>query len=75
MAEDRVRIELGFDGNQIMGALVEESVADDLERAIGDDRKGAFALEAEDGRYTVSLQRIVYLKRFTREGRVGFTGP
>ena len=75
MADERDRIELGFDGNQIMGAYVEESVADDLERAIGDDRKGAFALETEDGRYTVSLQRVVYLKRFSREGRVGFTGP
>ena len=32
-------------------------------------------LEAEDGRYTVSLQRIVYVKRFSREGRVGFSGP
>jgi hypothetical protein len=30
------------------------------------------ALDAEDGRYTVALGRIVYLKRFAREGRVGF---
>jgi hypothetical protein len=75
VADERVRIELGFDGGQIMGAYVEESVADDLERAIGDARNGAFGLEAEDGRYTVSLQRIVYVKRFSREGRVGFSGP
>ena len=30
--------------------------------------------DAEDGRYTVSLRRIVYVKRFAREGRVGFGG-
>ena len=36
---------------------------------------GSFALDAEDGRYTVSLARVVYVKRFTREGRVGFSGP
>lgn len=75
MADERIRIEISFDGGQIMGALVEESVADDLERAIGDGRNGAFALEADDGRYTVSLQRVVYVKRFKREGRVGFSGP
>ena len=73
MADERVRIEIAFDGGQIMGAFVDEGVADKLEQAIGDDRDGAFALAAEDGRYTVSLRRVVYVKRFMREGRVGFT--
>jgi hypothetical protein len=73
-ADEPIRIEIGFDGGQSMGALVEEAVANDLERAIGDGRNGAFALEADDGRYTISLQRVVYVKRFTREGRVGFSG-
>ena len=75
MAEERVRVEIGFDGGQIMGANVEVTAADDLERVLADGRNGAFALEAEDGRYTVSLQRVVYVKRFSREGRVGFSGP
>ena len=73
MAEERVRVEIGFDGGQIMGAHVELAVADELERALGEGRDGAFALEAEDGRYSVSLRRVVYVKRFSREGRVGFT--
>lgn len=73
MAEERIRIEIAFDGGQIMGAFVDEGTADKLEQAIGDDRDGAFALPAEDGRYTVSLRRVVYVKRFMREGRVGFT--
>ena len=75
MAEERVRIEIGFDGGQIMGANVELQAADELERVLADGRNGAFALEAEDGLYTVSLQRVVYVKRFSREGRVGFSGP
>ena len=75
MVEERVRVEIGFDGGQIMGAYVELQTADELERVLGDGRNGAFALEAEDGRYTVSLQRVVYVKRFSREGRVGFSGP
>jgi hypothetical protein len=73
VAEERVRIEIGFDGGQIMGAYVELPAADELERALGDGRDGALALEAEDGRYTVALRRVVYLKRFSREGRVGFS--
>jgi hypothetical protein len=74
MAEERVRIEIAFDGGQIMGANVEPSAADALERALDKSGDGALALEAEDGRYTVALRRVVYIKRFSREGRVGFTG-
>jgi hypothetical protein len=74
VAEERVRIEIGFDGGQIMGAYVELSAADALERALDESRDGSLPLEAEDGRYTVALRRVVYLKRFSREGRVGFTG-
>ena len=36
---------------------VEPSAADELERALGDGRDGALALDAEDGRYTVALRR------------------
>ncbi len=71
-AEERVRIEVAFDGGQIMAAFVPAQAAEDLERAL-DQQDGAFSLEAEDGRYTVSLRRVVYVKRFTREARVGFT--
>ena len=56
-----------------MGALVEVGTADELEKSLADGGDGAFAIEAEDGRYTISLRRIVYVKRFTREARVGFT--
>ena len=73
MAEERVRIEIAFDGGQIMGAYVELSAADELERSLGEGRDGAVALDAEDGRYTVVLRRVVYVKRFVREGRVGFS--
>jgi hypothetical protein len=73
LAEDRVRIEIGFDGGQVMGAVVETGTVDELERSLGQSTDGSFAIESEDGRYTISLRRIVYVKRFTREARVGFT--
>jgi hypothetical protein len=75
---ERVRIEIAFDGGQIMSALVTSASADALEQALGaaDIRAGtgdaALSLDAEDGRYTIALQRVVYVKRFLRESRVGF---
>ncbi len=57
----------------VLAAFVPAESADELERALGGGGDGSFALEAEDGRYTVSLRRVVYVKRFTREARVGFT--
>ena len=73
MAEERVRIEICLDGGQVLGAYVELQAADELERSLGEGRDGTFALEADDGRYSVSLRRVVYVKRFSREGRVGFS--
>ena len=69
---DRVRIEIGFDGGQIMGAVVDAETVDRLEKALASGEDGSLGLEVEDGRYTVALRRIVYVKRFSREGRVGF---
>jgi hypothetical protein len=70
----RVRIEIGFDGGQVMSANVETGTADELEQSLGAGADGSFQVEAEDGRYTVALPRILYVKRFSREGRVGFSG-
>ena len=73
MAEDgRVRIEVAFDGGQALGALVSTSAADALERALAAGEESAFTLEAEDGHYIVPLRRVVFVKRFARESRVGF---
>jgi hypothetical protein len=71
-AADRLRIEIGFDGGQIMGALVTTAAAEELERALADSRDGTIGLDADDGHYTVVLRRVVYVKRFARESRVGF---
>ena len=69
---ERIRIELAFDGQQVMSVLVPPQTADDLDRALGGDRDSSFSFEADDGRYTIVLKRVVYVKRFARESRVGF---
>jgi hypothetical protein len=67
---DQVRIEIGFDGGQSLSMLVSSESADELARGIGED--GSVTLDAEDASYIVALRRVVYLRRFLREGRVGF---
>ena len=76
MAEhDRIRVEIGFDGGQVMSAHVQTATADELEQSLnGGGSGGTVQIEAEDGRYTIPLARIVYVKRYSREGRVGFSG-
>lgn len=69
---DSVRVELCFDGGQIMGATVTVKGADELERALATDAGGTVMLDSSDGRYTVALPRVVYMKRYARESRVGF---
>ena len=69
---DSVRVELCFDGGQIMGATVTVKGADELERALATDQGGTMMLDTNDGRFTVVLARVVYMKRYARESRVGF---
>jgi hypothetical protein len=69
---DRMRIEIAFDGQQVLSVLVPQQTAEDLDRALAGDHDTAYSFEAEDGRYTVLLRRVVYVKRFARESRVGF---
>lgn len=71
-SNDRVRIEIAFDGQQVLSVLVPVQTAEDLDRALAGDHDSSYSFEADDGRYTVHLRRIVYVKRFARESRVGF---
>ena len=69
---DRVRLEIGFEGAQALSVYVTAAVADGLDGALAGDAPGGFTFEAEDGHYTVAVDKIVFVKRFARESRVGF---
>jgi hypothetical protein len=73
-ANDRVRIEIGFDGGQIMQAQVAGDDADRLARHLSSGGNGTVEIALEDGRCLVVLSRVLYLKRFAKESRVGFSG-
>jgi hypothetical protein len=70
-SNDRLRVEIAFDGNQVLSVYVPPATADDLDRALAGEAE-SLSFDAEDGRYTVLMRKIVYVKRLARESRVGF---
>jgi len=73
VADDgRVRVEIGFEGGQVIGGFVEPSGADQLERALHEDGPRVVVLDLEDGKYHIVARRVSYFRRFSRASRVGF---
>jgi hypothetical protein len=68
---ERVRVEVAFEGGQIVAGLVGPESVESLRAALSNG-SAVFDLETEDGTYVVALNKVVYLKRFSRETRIGF---
>jgi hypothetical protein len=74
MAEERVRIEIGFDGGQTVRLQVLQADADALVRKLAAGGDGTADLQLEDGTCSVLVSRVVYVTRYMRESKVGFGG-
>jgi hypothetical protein len=72
VADEFVRVEIGFAGGQILSWLVTPESADALDRKLGAGGSGTVTLDAQEGTITIVLDRVVYAKRHARESRVGF---
>jgi hypothetical protein len=72
MADERVWLEVAFEGGQALRVTVPLATAEDLDRALASDNPGSLSFEADDGRYTVALTKIVFVKRYARADTVGF---
>jgi hypothetical protein len=70
---ERVRVEVGFEGGQVVGAFVSAASAEQLERSLHEDGPRVVVLDTEDGPYHVVVPRVAYFRRFSRASRVGFT--
>ena len=68
---DRVWLEIAFEGGQALRVTVPLETAEELDRGLAGDGD-SIAFEAEDGRYTLALKKIVFVKRYAREATVGF---
>lgn len=74
MTDERIRIEIGFDGGQIAGLSISAADADRLLRSLESGGDGILDLETEDGRAAIVLAKVAYVRRAARDSRVGFGG-
>jgi hypothetical protein len=73
MTDDTTRIDIGFQGGQVLPARVKQSAYDDLHGALGDERADRwFELETLDSKISVDLAQVVYVRIDTEAQRVGF---
>ena len=74
MADERVRVEIGFEGGQVVGGFVDARSADELEARAASNGAGGRSSRSRPrtGRYHVVVAQVAYFKRFNRPSRVGF---
>ncbi len=73
MAETPRRIDIGFQGGQVLPARVKHAEYDGLRKALGDERADRwFELETVDSNISVDLAQVVYVRIDTEAQHVGF---
>ncbi|HEX3254840.1 MAG TPA: hypothetical protein VHQ96_03565 [Gaiellaceae bacterium] len=68
---DQIRLEIAFEGGQIIGGTVSAAVSEAFQKAMAEDGP-VFELEADEGNFLVALGKVVYVKRSSRETQIGF---
>ena len=73
MADESRRIDIGFQGGQVLPARVKQPAYDRLREALGDERAERwYELDTIDSKLSVDLSQIVYVRVDTEVQRVGF---
>jgi hypothetical protein len=73
MAEQTSRIDIGFQGGQVLPARVSQATYDELSGALTDERSQRwFELETVDSKISIDLSQVVYVRIDTEAQRVGF---
>ena len=73
MADETRRIDIGFQGGQVLPARVKQTAYDGLRSALGDEKADRwFELETQDSKVSIDLSQVVYVRIDTDEQRVGF---
>ena len=72
MAELR-RLDVGFQGGQVLAVRSPVDAYDKLVKALGDDKaKRWHTLETDDSEILVDLAQVVYIRRESGDQKVGF---
>jgi hypothetical protein len=68
----RDRVEIGFDGGQVIAARLTEKQLSDLRKAL-DNGEGWHDISTEDGDLAVDLDEVIFVRVAAPEHRIGFT--
>ena len=71
MAEGLKRVEIGFDGGQVIAARIETKDLDALKQA-AEGGEGWHTVTSEDGELSINLEELVFIRTVNPEQRVGF---
>jgi hypothetical protein len=73
MADQTRRIDIGFQGGQVLPARVTQATYDGLSQALTNERSERwFELETADSKISVDLSQVVYVRIDTEAQHVGF---
>jgi hypothetical protein len=72
-SNELVRVEIGFRGGEVLAARVAAKDADALEDQLRARDDAVVQLETQDARFLVVLAQVLFVKRYAREARVGFS--
>jgi hypothetical protein len=73
MAVDVMRIDVGFQGGQVLPLRATKEAYEGLARALeGNDGGRWHKLETQDSEILIDLPQVVYVRRDVEEHRVGF---
>ena len=73
MAEPPRRIDIGFQGGQVLPLRVTQEAHDPFKKALTDSGSDRwFELETQDSDVHIDLSQVVYVRLDTEEHRVGF---
>jgi hypothetical protein len=71
MADQRARVDIGFQGGQVLALRLDKDVFDQLRKAVGGDTR-FYDVDAGESTVTLDLSQVVYLRVETEDHRVGF---
>ena len=73
MADTPRRIDIGFQGGQVLSVRVSQDVHDTFRKALSDSSADRwFELATQDSDVHIDLSQVVYVRLDTDEHRVGF---
>jgi hypothetical protein len=73
MADTPRRIDIGFQGGQVLSVRVTQEVHDAFRKALSDSNSDRwFELRTQDSDVHIDLSQVVYVRLDTEEHRVGF---